>query len=215
MNLPFQKVFYISLRNSTTRRNALRKQFMELDLKDNSGNQPEWITGEYATFKGLQTVHFDPNRKAKLTETEIGCYASHYKIFLLMVFYNVESALILEDDAKFHPDFLDRVQDLPKDWEYLSFGHGSFGNRKNYVANSTENKRLVKGGGYWFTHAYAITLQTAKFFVERLRIQTDSIDCQIADLQHEINSYAFVPSIIDQDGKHQSTIIHTSNARKK
>lgn len=61
-----------------------------------------------------------------MTNGEVGCFLSHYFIWLQMVTDNLEKVLIMEDDIDFEPDFNQNVVDtlveveaIDKDWDLV------------------------------------------------------------------------------------------------
>ena len=188
------------------------EQFKAMDLKDRFGKVTKMILANNGRTSVPHQVDYVKDRKVKLEPSEIGCYASHYGIFEQIVKEGWNNTLIMEDDCLFSNHFLPSLESLPE-YDYLNFTHVTYGPAEHYHYEMVD-KRLAKGYGFWFTNCYAITLETAQMFVERLQVQTDSIDCQIALLQKEINAFCFTPSIVTQNYKHQSTIIHTNNIRK-
>jgi GR25 family glycosyltransferase involved in LPS biosynthesis len=126
-----------------------------------------------------------------------------------------KTCLILEDDAHFGNGFATMLQMLP-DYDYINFSHATYGQGGYEFYSRVESgiKGISTGYGFWFTHAYAITQETAQLFVERLATQTDSVDCQIALIQKEIKAFSCMPSVVSQDNRlNHSSIIHTKNER--
>jgi GR25 family glycosyltransferase involved in LPS biosynthesis len=76
----------------------------------------------------IQPNYFDPFRGRGMTTGEIGCALSHYEVWKkIETDDEIQSALILEDDAVFPDNFLDEIDYIktnvkPNDWElfYLS-----------------------------------------------------------------------------------------------
>ena len=95
------------------------------DAVDGRDINQEWLDKEGVV---IQPNYFDPFRHRGITTGEIGCALSHYKSWE-MIYNNkdIESALIVEDDAVFPDEFLDDLKFIqenvdPMDWElfYLS-----------------------------------------------------------------------------------------------
>jgi hypothetical protein len=86
---------------------------------------------------------------------KVSCTASHQKCIQIAKEKEWESVLIFEDDAIFHPDFMDKakacVEDLKSiEWNMFFFG----GEPASYCPPVTEN--VCKTDGIYGAHAYAI-----------------------------------------------------------
>jgi glycosyl transferase family 25 len=73
-------------------------------------NVPEWLSRDFRPPTGL-------------LPGEIGCYASHLVVAKTIVAREIPWALVLEDDAKFAPDFSEivakAVASVPDDWDII------------------------------------------------------------------------------------------------
>ena len=191
------------------------KEMESIGLKDRNGNAPIWHMANNGCGQLPHEVYSDPTRKQKLTPTEIGCFASHYEIWKRIVSENLVRVLIMEDDNSFGHNFAKTLESLP-DYDYFNFTHAAFGSSSQYHREPSGLPGISKGYGFWFTNCYAITSSTAKLFLEKLAVQTDSVDYQILLLQKDLNSFCCVPSVVTQNTRRfKSTIIHTKNDRKK
>ena len=61
-----------------------------------------------------------------MTNGEVGCFLSHYSIWLKMVADSLDKVLIMEDDIDFEPDFnenvvnaLQEVEAIDSDWDLV------------------------------------------------------------------------------------------------
>ena len=61
-----------------------------------------------------------------MTFGEVGCFLSHYFIWLKMRTENLQTVLILEDDIDFEPDFkekvlhiLEEIENVDQEWDLM------------------------------------------------------------------------------------------------
>lgn len=114
MSLPV-KVFVISLERAESRRAHMTRLFRRL------GIEAEFfpaVDGERLTDE--DRAHYDStesrrNYRADMTDAEIGCYLSHYRIYERICRDNLDIALILEDDVAVSPDLPAILESLAKD----------------------------------------------------------------------------------------------------
>lgn len=168
------KIIVISLKNSTRRENiAKRLSGLGLDFTFFDATD-----GKKLPTSVLESVDYDFYPKhylspKPLTLGEIGCAISHIKVYEHMVENNIESAIILEDDAIVSQHFKEIVEDtlnkINKNHELIFFDHGK-------VKSHFFKKQIVEG--YRLAHyktpsknsrrciiyatAYLITLSGAK-----------------------------------------------------
>lgn len=168
------KIIVISLKNSTRRENiAKRLSGLGLDFTFFDATD-----GKKLPASVLESVDYDFYPKyylspKPLTLGEIGCAISHIKVYEHMVENNIESSIILEDDAIVSQHFKEIVEDtlnkINKNHELIFFDHGK-------VKSHFFKKRIVEG--YRLAHykspsknsrrciiyatAYLITLSGAK-----------------------------------------------------
>lgn len=199
MVLPFDKIYYISLQKSVQRRKLLQDEFDKFDgIFDKFEDEPEWILAN----NGSQVSHHidnsikSQNGKSRTSQSEIGCFASHRNVWQKFLHSENQTCLILEDDARFGPDFKENFEswNLFPEWDYVNFGYIS--NNKS-ILNSLERvkinpfKLLFKGSGMWLTHAYAINRKAAETFLSGTQVQFGGLDWQLTGLQDPLQSYGF------------------------
>ena len=168
------KIIVISLKNSTRREN-IAKRLSGLGLAFTFFDATD---GKKLPASVLESVDYDFYPKhylspKPLTLGEIGCAISHIKVYEHMVENNIESAIILEDDAIVSQHFKEIVEDtlnkINKNHELIFFDHGK-------VKSHFFKKQIVEG--YRLAHyktpsknsrrciiyatAYLITLSGAK-----------------------------------------------------
>jgi glycosyl transferase family 25 len=109
MALPPLKVFVISLDRAPDRRAHMESLLGALGLKAEFVSA---VDGRALTPADLS--QYDPrlarlDYRSEMTNTEIACYLSHYRIYERICRENLPLALILEDDIQIEPNFLDAV----------------------------------------------------------------------------------------------------------
>ena len=137
------KIIVISLKNSTRREN-IAKRLSELGLDFIFFDATD---GKTLPTSVLESVDYDFYPKhylspKPLTLGEIGYAISHIKVYKHIVENNIESAIILEDDAIVSQHFTEIVEDtlnkINKNHELIFFDHGK-------VKSHFFKKRIVEG----------------------------------------------------------------------
>ena len=109
MAQPSLKIFVISLDRALDRRAHMQGLLDELGLTAEFVSAVDGIAltaedrGQYDS--GLARLNY----RAEMTNTEIACYLSHYRIYERICRENLPVALILEDDIDVAPNFLEAV----------------------------------------------------------------------------------------------------------
>lgn len=141
---------------------------------------------------------------------EIGCYASHLTLYRHIAESNFKTVLILEDDAKLKPEAFEIFQNWSKvpEWEFINFALQHFTGTDHSHTEVNRDMKLYSGYGFWLTHAYTITKGCAVKLVDALQVQRGGLDWQLAQIQKDLKSFAFMGNPIFQT-KSPSSIIHT------
>ena len=150
---------------------------------------------------------------------EIGCCASHREVWTSIVQNGHETALVLEDDARFEwaklQALVEHWEKLP-DFDFLHLGWNYYAGYKEQTIEKVaipELPNLWKGDGMWLTHAYIITNHCALDWLQKTVVQTNGLDAMTADMQSGCNAYGFKPCIAYQErgtsGTLRSQIHHT------
>jgi GR25 family glycosyltransferase involved in LPS biosynthesis len=206
MVLPFDKIYFISLVKSSglKRRIKLIEHFEQLEIIDKNGQKPDWILAD----NGSTPHHFIDNefrkknlRKGSLSQSEIGCFQSHRKVWDIFQRSGFETCLILEDDALFSDlSTFDHWDQMP-DWDFVNFGF--IRNKASIQDNlqlvySEVFRGLWQGCGMWLTHAYSINQLACKTLLEETKIQKYGLDWQLTGIQSKFKSFGFNPGKITQ-----------------
>lgn len=167
-------------------------------LADN-GIGIELFQGFDAERTGLSTIHPEPEHSTPLAPKCVNIALSHINIWKMCLHLDGDSFLILEDDVRFVPGWIDRFNRdmpfLPSTWDFLFLGSCCCG---------CINQTAVHGDLYRIrhalcTHAYAFRKQAVPVLVRACsRIYTKN-DIMLA--LHAIpllETYAFLPRLADQ-----------------
>lgn len=211
MIAPFDKIYFISLTQTIGRRSAMIHYLQEIGLKDKHGNAPEFFAGSNGSVCP-QSIDCT-GRKTHVSRSEIGCYASHYKLWQRISESDYETVLILEDDARFKPECLNiffEWETLP-DWDYVNFSCNSYSGIPIEKKLVNEKLKLFSGFGFWLTHAYAIKKSIAPILLDKMKTQRGGLDWQLSQVQKDFKSFAFDGNPIFQKkiGPNPTTIKHT------
>jgi glycosyl transferase family 25 len=117
------RVFVINLERAAKRRAHMTRLLKQLDL------DAEFIPAvDGAALAAADRAAYDPGKArvvygAEMTDAEIACYLSHYRLYERMVRQDIGCALILEDDVEASPDLKEivgRLLELPENsWSVI------------------------------------------------------------------------------------------------
>lgn len=115
-----------------------------------------------------------------------GCAASHIDVWRHIVKEKIEWTLILEDDAYFHPQFLQLFPHywnrVPKDAKIVYLGYCG-----DYIGRD-----IVDTGGVICAHAYMISWEGAQYLLNNVTPMRNTLDGSLCDhFKHRAGSYIF------------------------
>lgn len=211
----FDRIFWL---NTKARRDRAANMAQRLEKYSNT-ERFEAIAG--GTEIALRIIKKDglfapQNRRRILNLGEIGCFISHREIWKYAKEKGYSKVLILEDDAEIQEDanavFSEAIESLPDNWDMLYLGQRNYDNLKNSREKDGDMAALtghVSGSLYeakrcWLTHAYAINIKCVDYLLEHTKQIDWPIDGVLADVQKELNVYAFYPSLVVQDATKSS-----------
>jgi glycosyl transferase family 25 len=149
-------------------------------------------------------------RSDRLSNGEVGCYASHLSIAQTVVQRDCSVAVILEDDAVLVPDFLtcagQAIQSAPSGWDIIHFSTDY--KRPAYRISSLEcGRHLVRHSRLPAnTAAYALSLSGArKLCWPGARSIPIDMEFRYAWLR-QLDIYGVFPAIVSQRASARSTI---------
>jgi GR25 family glycosyltransferase involved in LPS biosynthesis len=198
--LNFDKIFVISL---TKKRSNKAVEFMDSLPQD-------WNIGEVCVFDAIDGDNEElPLWWPKNMTGSYGCLKSHLSILDLILSQNLLNTLIIEDDAIFCDNFIQRLEnvlrDLPDDWEQLYLGGQHLSKFK------VINKDLVRVGNVNRTHCYIIRnkntaqkmisyLTDKDFWIKNLTQKKYHIDYAYGTMHknNTVVAYASLPFLVGQ-----------------
>jgi GR25 family glycosyltransferase involved in LPS biosynthesis len=217
----------INLDHRYDRLHQMIKKFKSYDIdmikiRAFSEDNGDFIPEEYVVKKWNTTLNslFDTRHFAHntilMSAGERGCAMSHLYLWKQMVEYNIETAIILEDDITFSMNnigetIIEYLNIIPEDWDILYLDYHIERQPKKVFGVS---KKLYRGFYTWNTGAYVINLQGVKKILKYLPIDRpiDNFLAMLA-LIGAINAYLVSPIIAVQD-KSDSDIKHTITSNK-
>lgn len=167
--LGFSEVYMINLKRRPERRIKMELTMNELglDFEYFEAFDGKTLTDEVLIEKGITLLpeYSDPYHKRRMTMGEIGCFLSHYTIWQKMVELDQQEVLVLEDDIRFEPYFMQRADQLMKEarfiggWDLIYFGRKRLQESEVFLK---ESENFVKVSYTYWTLGYVITLEGAK-----------------------------------------------------
>lgn len=219
MKLPVDAIYFISLSKAVHRRRKLLDHLR--GITDINGNEAQWYIandGNNVSHRVDNTLKRSRNRP-NMSLGEIGCCASHREVWNKIIQEGHQSALVLEDDARFD---MAKLTNLVNNWhrlphfDFLHLGWNYYAGYKEQTIEAVDIPELPglwKGDGMWLTHAYIMTNWCALDWFNRTMVQNNGLDAMTADMQSYCDAYGFKPHICGQDrnssGLMRSQIHHT------
>lgn len=167
--LSFSEIYMINLKRRTERRVKMEATLRELglDYVPFEAVDGKTLTDEVLLQKGITLLpeYTDPYHKRPMTMGEIGCFLSHYTIWERMVLEHQEEVLVLEDDIRFEPFFVERASEMMREareiggWDLIYFGRKRLQENEAFIKDS---ESFVKVSYTYWTLGYVISLEGAK-----------------------------------------------------
>lgn len=157
-----------------------------------------------------------------LPPSVIGCFASHRRAWQRVVDEGWEGCMILEDDARFEPDFLrlfrERWQQVPVDFDFVTLGNlanthasprwyemlhtaTSHALARREVSDNVYVPSLIMG-----THAYVVSQMGARKLLSLLPRADGHVDLRIGAKLPHLQAYGIRPALAYQRDMHESNI---------
>lgn len=167
--LSLDHIYMINLKRRPERRAKMEELFEELGIE---AEYFEAVDGKELTTERLQEMgvrflpgYEDPYHHRAMTMGEIGCFLSHYRIWVTMVRKELKEVLILEDDIRFEPYFRQnavRVLNQARsvvEYDLIYFGRKRLKEESEPGVTNADN--LVHAGYSYWTLGYVLSLQGA------------------------------------------------------
>ncbi|XP_020812456.1 glycosyltransferase 25 family member [Drosophila serrata] len=167
--LSLDRIFMINLKRRPERREKMERLFEELGIE---AEYFEAVDGKELTEDRLQEMgvgflpgYEDPYHHRAMTMGEIGCFLSHYSIWVTMVRKGLKEVLILEDDIRFEPYFRHnaiRVVNQARsvgEYDLIYFGRKRLKEESEPWVSDADS--LVHAGYSYWTLGYVLSLEGA------------------------------------------------------
>lgn len=199
------KAFVINLDSRPDRLETFNKEFSRFDF-------PIERVGA-STPDATVDWHRDPELPDTALPAETACTVSHFRVYQKLIDENLDWALVLEDDAVPVPDFTRRLRLVlgrwPEDAWYAQLGYvrsesiGLRGTARALAAyaipSANELRRDTRRNG---THMSIVTVEFARYIVDRLRPAALPFDRRLNQLRDEDelgrHAYVHVPCLARQ-----------------
>lgn len=202
------KIYYINLDRRTDRNEHLKKitkgmhNVQRVSAVDGKTLDLDKINKNIITGKGINDAKYNKSLYSPLTRGAIGCALSHRKIWLEIIKNKIQTALILEDDIRFDPNFDHKLnlykKTWPKDYDIVFLGY-----HPASIKYINKNAFEESDGDYFAlaTHVYGLfgyiisykgAEKLLKIFPLDMQIDTDIFSDNNAKLN--IKSYVVKPN---------------------
>ncbi len=177
-------VWLISLTSATERRQRMDSQLTAMGLQYRVFDAVDGRASEAELLKQVDQKAYERNMGSQLLPGKMGVYASHIGVWQEFLASPYSTALILEDDVVFHPDFQHAVSaamSAREHWDIIRF---------NCIRAKLPVKQFSVGqyranayvGPFTGNATYLITRGTAARILPNLKPQTRALD-------HELNRF--------------------------
>jgi GR25 family glycosyltransferase involved in LPS biosynthesis len=142
----------------------------------------KWDYGKWKT-RGKQSQIIN------MSDSEIGVALSHYNIWNYMIKKNIQSILVVEDDAtRIAPNFMEKcnyiMKKVPDNWDIILFGFWChMGNDGTKI-----NDDVWKVNNFCLLHCYLINIKGANKLMNELPINMP-VDSWLSSKSNKINIY--------------------------
>lgn len=196
LNTYFDKIYCINLEKRKDRWEEMLIEFSKHDI-----NVEKFIASDGNVFNWVPPTKIEYKKTS--FNGQMGCIASHVRIYWDVIKNNYNRVLIIEDDCNFvdnlNEKFEEVIKDVPEDWELLYFG-GVHETRKGKFIPEKLTDNVVIGRRVITTTCYGITLETCKKALEVIKPDKPEKHTAIdgflaAGLQPNVKTYAFHPPL--------------------
>lgn len=174
-NFGFDKIYVINLARRESRRSRMIAVLEDLGIEYEFADAVDGrnLTQNDLNDLGIQMLdgYSDPINDRPLTMGEIGCFLSHFKIWVDVLSNGFEKILILEDDLHFEAYFrhqfeylLNEVQHQNLKWDLIYLGRKRLEDATEPAVGGTET--LVKPGYSYWTLAYMLSKTGARKLIK-------------------------------------------------
>lgn len=193
------KVFYINL-DSRFDRNSHMIDLFKTNNITNYERIPAFdgrhidikSLNHFVTPQGIQDALYEKKVYVPLTKGAIGCALSHYTAYQKIIEYNLNNALILEDDVSFQNDFLNKLNIILKqinnDFDILYLGYSNKINPK-----SLKNELFIKLNKVYGLFGYIVSNKGARKLLNIFPI-SQQLDTEISKNFNKLNYYVINPN---------------------
>ena len=194
-SIPCQKTLVINLDDCENS----KERYEKISSKFNYFNNVE----RFRATKGRSDDHIDcvtekwnwgdfaktESHLVRMSDGEVGCCMSHIRLWKKMVEEDIETCLVIEDDAyKVLPGFdlivSDLIKKLPEDWGVFLIGFMLFRDKGEKVDDD-----FIKIKEFVLTHCYLINKDAAKKFLENIPVDSP-IDTFMSKCSDKVNIYS-------------------------
>ena len=133
---------------------------------------------------------------------QVGLSLTHYMTWQICHFYDENTFIILEADADFPENWLERMaqvkRDLPADWDILLIGSSNCSDKAQ-----TNIKGEIFEVKYPFTtHAYMVNRKALPVLIECVRDASQNIDLALIEKAYpRLRVFTVLPRIVGQRGR--------------
>jgi GR25 family glycosyltransferase involved in LPS biosynthesis len=189
-----EKVFVINMDDSTQRWNKIHTNLSEYSVIH---ERFPGINGRTLS-SGTKKEYFSPLcRNLTCSPAMMGCALSHFKIWEKMVKENIDSCIVLEDDAVWTPSTWDKIKQLSQFKRSLIKLH-------TFIDLPSNQDKPIRVFHAPSLAGYLLYKETAQQLIQAMKPISYHIDLQMSDHLKQIETYYF--PCIQTDGYADSSI---------
>ncbi|XP_050361291.1 glycosyltransferase 25 family member [Nymphalis io] len=168
-------VYMINLERRPARKKLMMKTFKELGIDVKRLPAVDGIMLNSTTMRRLNLQFMpgyeDPYHKRPMKAGEIGCFLSHYNIWKKIVSRKYSLTMVLEDDARFSPNFRDSYFKMLIEVKRLDFDFIYLGRKIMTDGEERITAHTTRPGYSYWTVGYLLTDRGAKKLLEAKPLQ--------------------------------------------
>ena len=173
--LGFDEIFMVNLERRPDRYDRMAYNFdmLGIDYQWVPAMDGRTIDEEFLAREGIKMLpeFSEPYHGRALTYGEIGCFLSHYRLWQQIVEEKLDRVLIFEDDIKFEPFFISKLEYLKSElfekvgesWDLVFLGRKILHNSEEPWVEGSD--QLVHVDYTYWTLSYVLTLRGAKLLL--------------------------------------------------
>ena len=205
------KLFIINLKRRNDKLDKILdrlKEYKTLDIEVFNAIDGSQIDQIYLDKNGYKVCEYwsDPITRRQIKSGEIGCALSHYNVWKIIKERNLEMALIVEDDATFEENFIEKLETcirIKDEYDIFYLGRKVF----NKVEKVVRDDIVVPNFSYWCI-GYILTQSGANKLIDTNYQQSIIPVDEFIPFMYSSHKITYIADFINTNGKMEQLIAY-------